>query len=162
MIVRDLMAKPTTTCQPKTDLAAASALMWEHDCRILPVLAETGKLVGILTDRDICIALGTRNTRAWELTAGDVAGANPLTCESTDDIRLALQIMRDAKTRYLAVVDGDGVLDGMVSIEDIILSVQRRDAKAGPAVTYSDLAMTLKAICNRTGDGAVSAHADGS
>jgi CBS domain-containing protein len=90
-----------------------------------------------------------------------VAGANPLTCESTDDIRFALQIMRDAKTRYLAVVDGDGVLDGMVSIEDIILSVQRGDGKAGPAVTYSDVATTLKAICNRAGDGAVSAHPDG-
>jgi CBS domain-containing protein len=67
MTVRDLMAKPTTTCRPKTDLAAASALMWENDCRVLPVLEETGRPVGILTDRDICIALGTRNTRAWEL-----------------------------------------------------------------------------------------------
>lgn len=130
MTVRDVMTKQSTTCRPETNLAAASALMWENDCRILSVLAETGEFVGVLTDRDICIALGTRNARAWELTVGDVAGASPLRCESTDDIRSALRIMREAKTRYLPVVNQVGVFDGLVSIEDIILAVPRGDRES--------------------------------
>jgi CBS domain-containing protein len=44
MTVKDVMTEQVTTCQPETNLAAASALMWEKDCGVLPVLSETGRL----------------------------------------------------------------------------------------------------------------------
>jgi CBS domain-containing protein len=127
MTIRDVMTNQVTICRPETNLAAASALMWENDCGALPVLDETGELVGILTDRDICIALGTRNVRASELTVRDVAGTDPLICTANNDVRSALQIMQDTKTRRLPVVNEHGVLQGTVSIEDIVMSVLRGD-----------------------------------
>jgi len=152
MTIRDVMTKQVTTCRPETNLAAASALMWENDCGALPVLAETGELAGILTDRDICIALGTRDARASELMVRDVVGTHPLICKSTGDIRAALQTMREARIRRLPVVNEDGLLEGVVSIDDMVLSVQRGDGKAGSVVPYREVATALQAICTRSGD----------
>jgi CBS domain-containing protein len=124
MTVRDVMTKQVTTCRTYTNLAAASALMWDNDCGALPALTETGELAGILTDRDICIALGTRNARASDLTVRDVVESLPLSCKPTDDVRTTLQIMRQAKIRSLPVVNEGGALEGTVSIDDIATSVQ--------------------------------------
>ena len=120
MKVRDVMTKQITTCRTYTNLAAASALMWDNDCGALPALTETGELAGILTDRDICIALGTRNARASDLTVRDVVEASPLSCQSNDDILTTLLIMQQAKLRFLPVVNDAGVLEGVLSIDDIV------------------------------------------
>ena len=149
MTIRDLMTKQVATCRPDTNLAAASALMWENDCGALPALTETGELAGFITDRDICIALGTRDARASELTVRDVVGLPSLVCKSTDDIRSALQTMREARIRRLPVVNEDGELEGMVSIDDIVLSVQRGNGKAGTAIAYRDVATALQEISSR-------------
>ena len=61
MKVRDIMTGEPRTCSPGTNLAAAAELMLDGDCGILPVM-EDGKLVGVVTDRDMYIALATRNT----------------------------------------------------------------------------------------------------
>jgi CBS domain-containing protein len=144
--IKDLITKQTTTCRPETNLASASALMWENDCGALAALTETGELAGVITDRDICIALGTRNARASELTVRDLVGLPLLVCKSTDDIRSALQTMREARIRRLPVVDENGVLEGIVSIDDIVLSVQRGDGKAGATISYRDVATALQEI----------------
>lgn len=114
MIVADVMTKEVATCRPETNLAAASALMWENDCGALPVLADTGEVAGMLTDRDICIALGTRDRRSSEVTAREAAATHALVCKPKDDIGRALQIMQDARIRRLPVVDEDGALKGIV------------------------------------------------
>jgi CBS-domain-containing membrane protein len=77
MKIGDAGTGAVTECLPDTDLAAATALMWANDCGVLPVFTEAGELAGIVTDRDICIALVARNRRPSELTAGDVLRAIP-------------------------------------------------------------------------------------
>jgi CBS domain-containing protein len=151
MTVKDVLTEQVTTCQPETNLAAASALMWENDCGVLPVLNERGELLGILTDRDICIALGTRNSRPSEVTAGEVMVTSPMTCRSTDGIRAALIIMRNAKIRRLPVVAEGGLLEGIVSLGDILLNARRGFAVAGTAtgVPSGELVTALQAIYSR-------------
>ena len=127
MKVRDVMMKQITTCRTETNLAAASALMWDNNCGALPALTDSGELAGVLTDRDICIALGTRNARASDLTVRDVVGASPLSCQSSDDILTALLMMQQAKLRFLPVVNDAGVLEGVLSIDDIVPIVQSGD-----------------------------------
>ena len=61
MRIKDVMTREPATCSPATDLAAAAALMLDKDCGILPVVDDHGKLVGVVTDRDMYIALATRN-----------------------------------------------------------------------------------------------------
>lgn len=151
MTVKDVLTEPVTTCQPETNLAAASGLMWDKDCGLLPVLNEAGELAGILTDRDICIALGTRNRLPSEITVREVMGTKPLICKPTDDIRSALEIMREAKVRRLPVVRENGVLEGVVSISDIVLSARRGFVMAGTAsgVSNGDLVTALQGIYSR-------------
>jgi CBS domain-containing protein len=146
MTVRDVMTKQVVTCRPETNLAAASALMWENDCGVLPVLAENGAIVAILTDRDICIALGTRNARSSELAVRDVARGHTLVCQPSDDIQAALELMRSGKIRRLPVVNDDAVLEGIVSMDDVVLKSERDDGKG---ISYGDVVTTLQAIYSR-------------
>ena len=64
MRVQDVMTKAVASCHADASLAAVAALMWEHNCGQLPVVSDDGKVTSVITDRDICIALGTRNQRA--------------------------------------------------------------------------------------------------
>jgi CBS domain-containing protein len=151
MTVKEVFTEQVTTCQPETNLAAASALLWEKDCGALPVLNEMGELAGIVTDRDICIALGTRNRLPSEVTVREVMVTGTFICRSSDDIRSALQIMREAKVRRLPVVRENGVLEGIVSVSDIILNARRGFVMAGSTtgVSNTDLVPALQAICSR-------------
>ena len=63
MKIRDVMTKAVASCRPETHLAAAGALMWETDCGVLPVVDERRQVTGVLTDRDVCIALTTNDRR---------------------------------------------------------------------------------------------------
>src|SRR5579862_6307038 len=129
MKIRDLMSKDVVICHKDTNLAAAGAIMWERDCGFLPVVDEAGAVTGVLTDRDICIALCTRNVRASELTAGDVAVSQVLSCTENEDVRAALRTMRDAKVHRLPVVDGGPGLQGIVSMDDILVCAEKGDGK---------------------------------
>ena len=146
MIVKDVMTTQVATCRPETNLAEATALMWDNDCGILPVVGETGGLAGIVTDRDICVALGTKNIRASDLCVRDVVKDQPVVCKSSDDIQTALQTMREGKIRRLPVVNDDALLVGIVSIDDVVLKTQHGDGKMGSLVSYGDVVTTLQAI----------------
>jgi CBS domain-containing protein len=64
MKARELMSTSSCCCLPKTNLGAATEMMWHANCGFLPVVGSDGKIFGVITDRDICIALGTRNPLA--------------------------------------------------------------------------------------------------
>ena len=146
MTVKDVMTKRVATCRPETNLAEATALMWENDCGALPVLAETGELAGVVTDRDICVALGTRNVRSSKLCVRDVVTNHPLVCKSSDDIHTALQIMRDGKIRRLPVVGDSAALEGIVSMDDAVLNAAHGDGELDHGISYGDVVTTLQGI----------------
>jgi CBS domain-containing protein len=115
--------------------------MWEADCGILPVV-EDGELEGVVTDRDMYIALATQNARAAHLKVGAVATRKVATCTPEDDLHAALATMKEAKVRRLPVVGFGNALLGIVSMNDIVRA-------AGPEkpVTSDDVLDALQAIC---------------
>jgi len=120
MKVRDVM-KPMAVCyRPDTNLAAAAELLWVNNCGMLPVVASNGKLEAVVTDRDICIATGTRNRLPSELTVNEVATKEVITCRPEDEIHEALYTLVERKVRRLPVVDHNGVPQGILAIDDII------------------------------------------
>jgi CBS domain-containing protein len=149
MRVRDVLTEAVITCRLETNLAAAIALLWENDCGTLPVLDHSGKLAGFLTDRHICIALGTRNARPSDLTASDVMESVVVTCKSSDHIRAALQIMGQAKVRRLPVVNENDAIEGVVSINDIVQNI-RRDHGNADAISYGEMMTALQTIFARS------------
>jgi CBS domain-containing protein len=149
MKVKDVMTVRVATCRPETNLAEATALMWDNDCGALPVLGETGQLAGIVTDRDICIALGTRNIRSSELSVRDVLRDHTLVCKSSDNVHTALQTMRDGKIRRLPVVNDNSLLEGIISMDDLVLNAVGSAGKMGSVISYGDVVTTLQAIYKR-------------
>ena len=141
MKIKDVMTSDVRTCSPDSNLASAAALMLDGDCGILPVVVN-GRLVGVVTDRDMFIALATRHALAEHLRVGDVANTQVWTCGPDDDTQVALATMKEHRVRRLPVQGFGGSVLGIVSINDLLLA-------AGPRkpVRSDDVVDTLKAIC---------------
>jgi CBS domain-containing protein len=145
MKVQDIMTYGVQTCRPETNLSAAAMQMWRGDFGVLPVVADGGKVVGMITDRDICMAATTKHRdpatiRIKEVISGKVYGCSPDT-----DIHEALKIMQQRRVRRLPIINADdGKLAGILSLNDIALKAQS-DARA--ALSAQDVENTLKAIC---------------
>ena len=148
MKVQDVMTNDVQTCGPETNLSAAAMQMWRGDFGVMPVVAG-GKVVGMITDRDICMAAATKhrdpaNIRVKEVISGKVYGCSPDT-----DIRAALRIMQQKKVRRLPIIRPiinaeDGSLCGILSLNDLALkATTERKAE----LSAEDLENTLRAIC---------------
>ncbi|MGH9139780.1 MAG: CBS domain-containing protein, partial [Vicinamibacterales bacterium] len=124
MKVRDLMTSDVKTCGTDTNLATAAKIMWEGDCGAVPVTDERGRVVGIITDRDICIAGATRSRTEGEIPVHDVISKAVFTCSPGDEVRTALETMKNKKVRRLPVVGHDGQLAGILSIHDIAIQAR--------------------------------------
>jgi CBS domain-containing protein len=143
MKVHDIMTTAPETCRPTTNLASAVEQLWRADCGALPVADDAGTLVGIITDRDICVALGTRNRPASTIPVGEVMRRSVEACHADDDVDLALDRMRNRRVRRLPVLDDDGKLAGIVSLNDIV----RATGPGARAVKPSAVLQAFKAIC---------------
>ena len=95
MKVRDIMTQRAVCCGSTTNVGAAVEMLWVNNCGMLPVVDTDHKLIGIVTDRDICIALGTRRKLAGDLTVREVATAHVFTCSPNDEIHKALTTMAE-------------------------------------------------------------------
>lgn len=141
--VQDVMTPNVRSCSPDTTLSVAAAIMWEGDCGVLPVV-ENGKLAGIITDRDICIALGTQDRLPHTVPVRDAETTAVMTCNPEDELGHALQIMRHHKVRRVPVVDAEQHLRGIVSLNDIVL---RADGAHSNELSYDEVMKTMKAVC---------------
>jgi CBS domain-containing protein len=140
--VQEIMTKDVSFCSPGTNAAAATEMMWTRNCGALPIVEDGRGVVGMVTDRDLLIALGTSNRNAADLPVGEVMNKDLSLCSPDDDVRDALKTMAQRKLHRLPVVDKDGALKGILSLDDIAL---RADADG----LSKDLLKTMKAICDR-------------
>jgi CBS domain-containing protein len=120
MKVKDVMTQSAVSCTTDTNVGAAVELLWVNNCGMLPVVGDDRKIQGVITDRDIAIAMGTRNRLPGEITVGEIATKNVLTCKPEDEIHEALQTMAEKQVRRLPVVDNEGISLGILSMDDII------------------------------------------
>jgi CBS domain-containing protein len=146
MKVQDVMTESVRTCSSEESLAEAAAIMWSADCGVLPVLTD-GKVVGVITDRDIAIALGTRDKRAADIPIKDVMTEKVFFATPEEDIHAALKTMRKERIRRLPVLNNNGLIEGIVSMNDIALHAEKFDGHRTTELSYEDAMNTLKAIC---------------
>lgn len=147
MKVRDWMTPQVETCSPNADLSCAAMIMWRRDCGFVPVIdPETSTLVGVVTDRDICMAVATRHRTPDELTVGDVMSTALYTCKPEDEITTVLGTMRRRQVRRLPVVGDDRRLAGVIALADVIRHVGKPGARTQPAITAQELIDTLREI----------------
>jgi CBS domain-containing protein len=144
MNVRDVMATGPARCTPDINLGAAVEILWNANCGMLPIIDQQEKVISVITERDICIALGTRNRLPGEITVGDVATQRAICCSSTDDVRSALAKMLEAKVRRLPVVNAEGKLEGILTMDDVVEPILLKSSVRGNGQTSEDPASTLR------------------
>ena len=121
MKVSEAMTKSPAYCSADTNLGAAAEIMWKHNCGFLPVVSPQQNVVGVITDRDMCIAMATRNQLPGQVTVQEISSVVIYSCRPDDDVRAAMEIMADKKVRRLPVIDAAGKLEGILSVDDVIL-----------------------------------------
>jgi CBS domain-containing protein len=121
MRVRELMTTRIWSCARHSSLSAAAETMLDHDCGFVPIVDEESRVIGVLTDRDICMALVRETRPAFDVPAISVAaGKRVFSCSPDDDVHDAMEIMEKARVHRLVVVDQENRLRGIVSMTDVL------------------------------------------
>lgn len=147
MRVEELMTSPVVTCRVTDSLNVPAKLMWECDCGVVPVLDAEDKPVGMITDRDICIAGYTQNKPYSEIPVSTAMSRGLVTCHPSDAVSDVERSMRRHQLRRIPVT-ADGQLVGILSLNDV---ATRTTARRGTMSELSGdaIASTLSAICAR-------------
>ena len=115
-----VMTPNPLVCHPETDLGEVGMLLWEADCGALPVVGLDREILGMVTDRDVCMSLAMSGVRAPEREVAEVMSSPPVCCRPGDDVRSALTAMAEHRVRRLPVADAEGRLAGVVSMADLV------------------------------------------
>lgn len=125
MKVEDIMTRHVQCCGPDTNLAAAAKIMWDSDCGALPILNVQGQVMGMITDRDICMAASTKNKTPSAITVWETSSGKAFTCR----------------------LDDDGIPQGILSMNDLALAAGEHRTRSAPELSFEDVMRTLKGIC---------------
>lgn len=132
MKVQEVMSSPAHSCTADTSLAAAAIVMRDYKCGALPVLDEQGRPIGILTDRDICMATAREKRFPAAITVHEVMTPRPLTCFPQTGLAEVVDLMAEHRVRRLPVVDLEGKLVGIVSLSDVAAVATRKRSAGYP------------------------------
>ena len=119
MRIRELMSQPVVTCQADCTADVPARLMWEFDCGVIPLVDQNGRLTGIVTDRDLCMAALMQGKPLYEISCESVMTRDVMSCAAEDGIEVAESHMRDGKVRRVPVIDEDHHPIGVVSMNDL-------------------------------------------
>jgi CBS domain-containing protein len=142
MKVKEVLKRAGKPCTPLSSLDTVGKIMWEENCGAVPVVDADGKALGIVTDRDLALALTAKNRGAAQILVREILVAEELfSCREEDELAEAIRKMRAHKVRRLPVLDAQGQLLGLLSLKDLALA-----AKAGAEPSYEDIALTLQEV----------------
>jgi len=145
MRIEKTMTKDVATCLPGDRLSTAARIMWDRDCGAVPVV-DAGRVVGIITDRDICMAAAMRDLPLSRMRVRDSMRKEPFVCHAGDDVEAAHATMRKRQIRRLPVIDKRKRLVGIVSLNDLALGAARE--RGGSRVKDErKVVRTLETIC---------------
>jgi CBS domain-containing protein len=122
MKIRELMTRDPCCCLPADSAHRAGVLMRRFDVGALPVVDDEchRRLLGIVTDRDLCLFVIATNRLPGEVTVEECMVRNPVCCAPDDDVARALDLMRQNHVHRLPVVNAHGFLIGLLSMTDIV------------------------------------------
>jgi CBS domain-containing protein len=145
MNISQVMTRNPRVCSIKDSLEHAAQIMWENDCGCVPVVDGDGRTVGVITDRDICMAAYTQGAALWQMPVGLAASRSVVSVRENDPIETAQELMREHRIRRLPVVDGEGHPIGILSMNDVARRAQVGHCYNG--LSGDTVARTLAAIC---------------
>jgi CBS domain-containing protein len=149
MRIEQLMTKSPKTCRPDSPLSHAARLMWENDFGCLPVTDDddSGRLVGMITDRDICMAAFFAQRPLNEIPVANAMKKDVCACNPGDDLAEARAIMGEMAVRRLPVIDASERLIGLLSLADLAREAVRQRGAMNRHITIGEVGLVLGAVC---------------
>ncbi len=143
MKVSDLMTREVKICAPHDTLSTAAQIMWENDIGCIPVVDEEGRVIGLLTDRDLCMTAYLQRVPLTDTPVTSAMSKQIFSCAPDSDLRQAQKMMREKQVRRLPVIDAKGRLAGIISIADIACWAQQQ----ARAPTDAEVTRLMAAVC---------------
>ena len=152
MRINEIMSRDVHSCRPDHTLDYAASQLWEHDCGSLPVCASDGegepRVIGMLTDRDICMAALFQGRPLHELKVADAMSREIRVAKLDDRPEDVEVLMREQRIRRVPVTDDNGGLVGIVSLADFARAARgRATSRRSDVVSEQEVGHTLAAIC---------------
>ena len=148
MKARDLMTSDPTTCSPSDNLKTVLEVMRKEDCGVAPITEGNGeqRVVGVVTDRDIALALGKRDEKPSAVRVSEVMTTHIVSCEPDADLREVSRKMQEAQVRRILVVEG-GRLLGVISTADLA----RASTQSGKDRVGEEVEKVMEKVSEDTG-----------
>lgn len=144
MQAEQLMSRPVHTCRIHDDLGTTAQIMWERDVGAVPVLADDDTVVGMITDRDVCMAAYTQGRPLSEIPVASAMAKRVFSCGPTASVEALEQLMRDQRIHRVPVLDAHGHAIGIVSLGDVARAAAASRATNG---SQRQVVETLATIC---------------
>jgi CBS domain-containing protein len=115
--INEVMTRDVRACEPNATVADAAKVMAQEDVGPVPIV-EDGRLVGIVTDRDIVVRVVAEGRDPNATTVKEIASTDLVTVSPGDDLDEALKLLAERQVRRLPVVEGDRLV-GIVAQADV-------------------------------------------
>jgi CBS domain-containing protein len=146
MKIRELMSVPVSVCRAGDSLESAARQMWSCDIGALPVVDDVRRVVGMITDRDLCMAALHTGRPLAELRVEGAMAREPIACGPDDAFAVARELMAEHQLHRLPVVDRERRLVGIVTLNDLALEADHERSFSSTELRPEDVAFVLAAI----------------
>ena len=150
MRVKDIMTSNVSCVRATDSLSSAAKLMWDCDCGAVPVVDESSQVIGMITDRDICMSCWSQDRAPTAIQVSQSMSRELFCCSPEDSLASAESTMRSKQVRRLPVTDGEGRLAGIISLADLVKQSRQGDGQRREAAP-EEVTSTLAGICQRRG-----------
>lgn len=147
MLIKEIMSQPVITAGIDTNLDAVACTMWENDCGSLPVVDKAGRLAGIITDRDICMAAYTQGKPLSAIPVKTVMAREVFSGHPDDAISEAEKVMSTKQVRRIPVINAKGEPVGFVSLNDLARGAAGRKGASKKGSSSPDVLKAMAAVC---------------
>lgn len=132
MKVKHVMTRDPSCCLPSDPAPRAAAIMRNENAGSVPVVedAEGRKVVGIVTDRDLCMGIVAEGREPASVTVGECMTTTVVTCAANDAVAKVTELMKENQIRRVPVVDETGALQGIVAMADVVSRAEVKSTEA--------------------------------
>ena len=152
MQIKEIMTHPVVSCPVSATTDNAARLMWEFDCGIVPVVDDDGRLAGVITDRDICMAAYTQGVGLAAIPVASAMAQQVVAAHLEDTVDSVESLMRTSQIRRVPILDRDNRVAGIVAMNDLA----RLAARAHRNAVDRELIKTMAAVCQPRSNATVS------
>ncbi len=147
MKISELMIRDVESCSPRDSLETAAGKLWNRDIGCLPVVNTGEEVIGMITDRDICMAAYTQGKPLNEIAISIAMSPDVFFTVPEATIVEAEKTMRLHQVRRLPVLNAEKKLVGIVSLNDLAREAEREVGRKNGEISSKEIMDTLAAVC---------------